>query len=518
MSTDLIVNSTQKGERIALLKDKSLVEYHFESVNNKFNVGDIFLGTVKRIMPGLNAAFVDIGYEKDAFLHYHDLGQNFKTYTKFLKVLQHDGDASVTLSNLKFENEIDKMGKITQVVKGGQKILVQVTKEPISSKGPRISCNVSLSGRFVVLVPFTNSVNISRKVSSKEEKFRLKDIITSIKPKNFGVIVRTAAEGQKLEDLDQDLRNLLKAWYDGISRLHEAQPRDKVIGEMNRTSGLLRDMLNESFDSIQVDSQELYGDIKSYVETIAPDKAGIVKHYNSKKKIFENFGVEKQLKSSFGKSVNLPNGGYLIIEQTEALMVIDVNSGNIKASKDENQADIALKVNKDSVREVARQLRLRDIGGIIVVDFIDMRSPEAKKEIYDLMKSEMKSDNSKHTILPLTKFGLMQITRQRVRPALNITTSETCPSCAGTGKITASILVSDKVNTTVDFLLTKQNEKGISLALHPFLYSHFTKGLISKQMKWFFKYKKWVTIYRDSSLPITEFKVFNGEGEEIEMY
>lgn len=499
------------------MKDKSLLEYHFESVNNKFNVGDIFLGTVKRIMPGLNAAFVDIGYEKDAFLHYHDLGQNFKTYTKFLKVLQSsDGNTSVTLSNLKFESEIDKMGKITQVVKGGQKILVQVTKEPISSKGPRISCNVSLSGRFVVLVPFTNTVNVSRKISTRDEKFRLKDIITSIKPKNFGVIVRTAAEGQKLEDLDQDLRNLLKAWYDGISRLHEAQPRDKVIGEMNRTSGLLRDMLNESFDSIQVDSDELYKDIKSYVQLIAPDKAGIVKHYNSKKKIFENFGVEKQLKSSFGKSVSLANGGYLIIEQTEALMVIDVNSGNIKGGSG-TQADMALKVNKDAVKETARQLRLRDIGGIIVVDFIDLRSPEAKKEIYDLMKEEMKTDNSKHTILPLTKFGLMQITRQRVRPALNITTSETCPSCNGTGAITASILVSDKVTSTIDFLLNKQNEKGMSLALHPFLHSHFTKGFISKQMKWFFKYKKWVQLYKDSSLPITEFKVFSKSGEEIDV-
>ena len=517
MSTDLIVNSTQKGDRIALLKDKSLLEYHFESVDNKFNVGDIFLGTVKRIMPGLNAAFVDIGYEKDAFLHYHDLGQNFKTYTKFLKVLQSSEKASVTLSNLKFESEIEKTGKITQVIKGGQKILVQVTKEPISSKGPRISCNVSLSGRYVVLVPFTNSVNVSRKISTREEKYRLKDIITSIKPKNFGVIVRTAAEGQKLEDLDQDLRNLLKAWYDGIGRLYEANPRDKVIGEMNRTSGLLRDMLNESFDSIQVDSEELFNDIKSYVQVIAPEKANIVKHFNSKKKIFEHFDVEKQLKSSFGKTVSLNNGGYLIIEQTEALMVIDVNSGNVKGNKNESQSDVAFKVNKDTVVEVARQLRLRDIGGIIVVDFIDMKSPEHKKEIYDLMKQEMSADKSKHTILPLTKFGLMQITRQRVRPALTITTSETCPSCNGTGKITASILVSDKVNQAVDYLFVKQNEKSISLALHPFLYSHFTKGLISKQMKWYLKYKKWVTLYRDSSLPITEFKAFSKSGEEIEL-
>ena len=369
----------------------------------------------------------------------------------------------------------------------------------------------------MVLVPFTNTVNVSRKISTRDEKFRLKDIITSIKPKNFGVIVRTAAEGQKLEDLDQDLRNLLKSWYDGIGRLHQAQPRDKVIGEMNRTSGLLRDMLNESFDSIQVDTEDLYNDIKSYVQIIAPDKAHIVKHYSSKKKIFENFDVEKQLKSSFGKTVSLNGGGYLIIEQTEALMVIDVNSGNIKGTKTENQSDVAFRVNKDTVLEVARQLRLRDIGGIIVIDFIDMRSPEHRKQIFDLMKQEMTSDKSKHTILPLTKFGLMQITRQRVRPALNITTSESCPSCSGTGIITASILVSDKVNQAIDYLLVKQNEKAISLALHPFLHSHFTKGIISKQLKWYFKYKKWVTLYKDSALPITEFKAFSKSGEEIEL-
>lgn len=517
MTTDLIVNSTPKGDRIALLKDKALVEYHFESVDNKFNVGDIFLGTVKRIMPGLNAAFVDIGYEKDAFLHYHDLGENFKTFDKFLRVLQRNEKASVTLSNLTFESPIDKLGKITQHVKGGQRILVQVTKEPISAKGPRISCNISLSGRFVILVPFTNTVSVSRKIRTREEKTRLKDIVSSIKPKNFGVIVRTAAEGQKLEDLDQDLRNLLKNWYDGISRLHEANPRDKVIGEMNRTSGLLRDMLNESFDSIQVDSEKLHSDIKNYVQSFAPGRENIVKYYSSKKKIFENFGIEKQLKSSFGKMIALTDGGYLIIEQTEALMVIDVNSGNIKGKKGDAQGEVALQVNLDAVKEVARQLRLRDIGGIIVIDFIDMRSLQHKKMVFDALRDEMQTDKSKHTILPLTKFGLMQITRQRVRPALSIKTSETCPSCGGTGKITASILVSDKVHQTVDHLLNKQNEKRISFALHPFLYAHFTHGIISKQVRWLLQYKKWVTLYKDSSLPITEFKVFNKDGEEIEM-
>ncbi len=514
MTSELIINSSGKGDRIALLEDKVLSEYHFESSEIQYKVGDIFLGTVRRTMPGLNAAFVDVGHSKDGFLHFHDLGVNFKTFNKFVGQSLSDKNTSASLSNIKFEAELDKLGKISSLMKGGQRVLVQIDKEPISSKGPRLSSDISLAGRYVVLVPFSKSISVSRKIADRAEKDRLKKIITSIKPKNFGVIVRTVAQGKTLDELERDLTNLVRNWQEGIKKLKVSKPKDKIVGEMDRTSSILRDVLNDSFDSITVDSESLYLDIKKYLREIAPEKENIVKHHNSKSKIFEAYGIEKQLKASFGKSIAMKGGGYLIIEQTEALMVIDVNSGSQKNS---SQADSALNVNLQAVEEIGRQLRLRDIGGIIVVDFIDMRAAEDRKKVYDRMREIMKADRSKHTILPLTKFGLMQITRQRVRPAINIATREVCPTCDGTGKITASILVSDRIEDTIDFLVNKQREKKISLFLHPFLYSHFTKGVFSKRFKWWRKYNTWVQLYKDSSLPITEFKVFNKVGEEIEL-
>jgi ribonuclease G len=517
LSNELVINSTQTGCRIALLKDRSLAEFHYEEEDSRFNVGDIYLGTVRKVVQGLNAAFIDIGYEKDAFLHYLDLGPQVSSLNKFTKLVLSKKEVSYKLNKFKLEPEIDKLGKINQVLSKNQQILVQVVKEPISTKGPRLSCELSIAGRYLVLVPFSTTVNISKKIADAEERKRLLRLISSIKPENFGVIIRTVAEGKDVAELDRDLRNLVAIWEEGVKKLKTAKSREKVIGEMNRASSILRDMLNESFDSISVDSKERYDEIKSYIGKIAPDKEKIVKLYNGKVKIFENFGIEKQLKSLFGQSISLPHGGYLIIEHTEALHVIDVNSGN-KSNAEDNQETTALHVNLEAAKEIARQLRLRDMGGIIVVDFIDMKNPENKKLIYEKMKEEMKPDRSKFTVLPLTKFGLMQITRQRVRPEMNIITKEKCPTCNGTGKITASILVSDQIERNLEFILTKQNEKDITIALHPYLHSYFRQGFVSRRMKWFFKYFKWVRLMEDSSLGITEYKFMNTKTtEEIEI-
>ncbi|MFD2248614.1 Rne/Rng family ribonuclease [Pontibacter ruber] len=516
MSNELIINSTQDGDRIALLQDKRLVEYHFERKDTNYIVGDIFLGTVKKVMPGLNAAFIDIGYQKDAFLHYHDLGANIRTLNKFVKIAQTQKNASPKLNQLKFEPEIDKLGKIADVVKKGQQLLVQIVKEPISTKGPRLSCEISLAGRYLVLVPFSNTVSVSKKIVSKEERTRLKRLITSIKPEGFGVIIRTVAEGREVAELDRDLRNMLTNWEEGFKALRTAKPNDKIIGEIGRTSSILRDLLNESFDNIVVDDNQLYDEIKTYIGSIAPDKLRILKHYTGKTKTFEHFHIEKQLKAAFGKTVTIPGGGYLVIEHTEALHVVDVNSGN-KSNTETDQEATALNVNIMAAREVARQLRLRDIGGIIVVDFIDMKSPENRQKVYEVFKEELKKDRSKSTVLPISKFGLMQITRQRVRPEQNIVTGEVCPTCGGTGKITASILVTDEIDEAVDDLLTSHNHKSLQLYVHPFVYSYYTKGIINRQMKWFFKYFRWVTLVKDTSLGITDFKVMDERGEEIEL-
>lgn len=516
MSNELIINSTQDGERIALLQDKRLVEYHFERKDTNYIVGDIFLGTVKKVMPGLNAAFIDIGYQKDAFLHYHDLGANIKTLNKFVKVAQTQKNATPKLNQLKFEPEIDKLGKIADVLKKGQQLLVQIVKEPISTKGPRLSCEISLAGRYLVLVPFSNTVSVSKKIVSKEERTRLKRLITSIKPENFGVIIRTVAEGREVAELDRDMRNMLDNWEKGFNSLKTAKPCDKIIGELGRSSSILRDLLNESFDNIIVDDDQLYDEIKTYIGSIAPDKMKILKQYTGKTKTFEHFNIEKQLKAAFGKTVTIPGGGYLVIEHTEALHVVDVNSGN-KSNTEADQEATAVHVNMMAAKEVARQLRLRDIGGIIVIDFIDMKSPESRQRVFEVVKEELKNDRSKSTVLPISKFGLMQITRQRVRPEQNIITGEVCPTCNGTGKITASILVTDEIETAVDDLLTSHNHKSLTLFVHPFVYDHYTKGFYSKQMQWFFKYFKWISLVKDTSLGITDFKVMDDRGEEIEL-
>jgi ribonuclease G len=516
MSNELVINSTQNGCRIALLKERKLVEFHQEDEGIQFNVGDIYLGSVRKVVQGLNAAFVDIGYEKDAFLHYLDLGPQVQSLNKFTKLAQTRKNQSPKLTGFRHESDINKFGKIGQVLTRNQKILVQVVKEPISTKGPRLSSELSIAGRYLVLVPFSKAVSVSKKITDSAERKRLSRLISSIKQEHFGVIIRTVATGKDVKELNSDLENLVDIWDKGMRQLRLAKPKDKVIGEVSRANSILRDVLNESFDSITVDDKELYGEIKTYIQTIAPDKENLLKLYQSRAKIFETFGVEKQLKTSFGKSVTVANGGYLIIEHTEALHVIDVNSGN-KSNREDDQEATALTVNMEAAKEVARQLRLRDMGGIIVVDFIDMRRVENKRKLYAKIRDEMKDDRSKHTILPLSKFGLLQITRQRVRPELNIATREQCPTCGGTGQITASIVIADQIEETLNYFFTKQNERKLTIVTHPYLHAYFTKGIISRRVNWFLKHFKWVNVIADSSLALNEYNFLNDNGEVIQV-
>jgi ribonuclease G len=517
VSNELIINKSSDGTRIVLLENKELVEFHQEGKEAKFNVGDLFLGTVRKVVPGLNAAFVDVGYEKDAFLHYQDLGPNIKSLNLFVKQVMNKKNNDAMLENFHFEPEIEKLGNIDDVLVKGQKILVQIEKEPISSKGPRLSCQISLAGRYVVMVPFSDSISISRKISDNAERKRLIGIVKPIKPQNFGLIIRTVAENVELEELQKDMLNLIDKWKVVRKNLKSAESKDKVLGEIDRTSALIRDLVNESFDSILIDDQDLFNQASEYIKQVAPGKEKIVKyHNNSKTKLFESTGVEKQLKMLFGKSVSLKEGGYLIIEHTEALHVVDVNSGN-KAIRESDQEDTAFKTNLAAVQELSRQLRLRDMGGIIVVDFIDMKSLDNRKAIFDAMKDELDQDKAKSVVLPISKFGLMQITRQRVRPEMNIITSEVCPSCDGSGKISASLNVTTDIDENIKYLLTQQNAKKITLVVHEFMYSYLTKGFLSKRVLWLFSYKKWVNIEIDSSLGLIDFKILDENGEKIEL-
>lgn len=466
----------------------------------------------------MNAAFVDIGHEKDAFLHYLDLGPQVKSLNKWVKLTQNKQTATAFLDRFEREEDIEKTGKIQDVLQKQQHILVQVSKEPIGSKGPRLSSELSLAGRYLVLVPFSSTVTISKKIVNREERNRLIGLVKSFKPAHFGVIIRTVAEGMEEDEIKRDLQAMVDKWQSGWEKLQTAHARDIVIGESGRANTMLRDMLSANFESILTDSKDVYDELSIYLRQISPDSERILKLHKGNTKLFEHTGIERQIKGLFGKTVSLSTGGYLVIEHTEALHVIDVNSGSTSSkSHTEDQEQTALNVNLEAAKEVARQLRLRDMGGIIVIDFIDMRKIENKKLVYDRMKEEMKGERAKFTVLPLSKFGLMQITRQRVRPERAITTSEVCPTCNGTGKVQASIVVADLVEANLDFLITKQNERKLQVAVHPFLHAYFTKGLPSRQMKWFMRYRTWTKLVEDSTLGITDYKFMNENGVTIDL-
>jgi len=516
-NNDLIIDSSPTEVVIALLNDKKLVELNRDKRNAGFAVGDVYLGRIKKVMPGLNAAFVDVGYEKDAFLHYLDLGSQYKSlqaYTKY--VLQNSKSKTNSISSMKLMEEIEKSGKINDIVASSQQVLVQIAKEPISNKGPRITAELSLAGRYVVLVPFSDKISMSQKIKDVQEKDRLRKIIQAIRPKNFGVIVRTVAENKGVEELEGDLKDLIEKWNNMFEEVKTAVPPKKVLGEMDRTSTMLRDLLNSSFNNIHVNDEKLYEEIRQYINNISPENANILKLYKNPEPIFDFFGVDKQIKASFGKTVNIKHGAYLIIEHTEAMHVIDVNSGHRQKS-DSSQEVNALDVNMEAAIEVARQLRLRDMGGIIVIDFIDMHSADNRKLLFDKLKEEMKTDRAKHTILPPTKFGLVQITRQRVRPEMNVVTNEKCPTCNGTGEIMASVLLEDEIENNLKYLLKTQNISSINLTLHPFLAAYFTKGIFSKQMKWWWEYKKWVKVKAVKSYSFLEYRFFNDKDDEIRL-
>jgi ribonuclease G len=516
VNIELVINSTATEVLIALLHDRRLVELHREERSSHYAVGDIYLGRIKKIMPGLNAAFVDVGYEKDAFLHYLDLGPQVKSQLHYSKLVRNQKQHQSLLNNFHKAEDIPKDGKITDVLEGVSEVVVQVAKEPISAKGPRISSEISIAGRYLVLVPFSDKISISQKIRNSEERQKLKRSVEAIVPKNFGVIIRTVAEGKSIEEIQNDLTDLLKRWDELYKNLKETtEIPSRVLGELDRTSAILRDLLNDSFNTIHVNEQTVYDEIYRYLGNIAPEKANIVKHYKGSQPIFDYFGVEKQIKALFGRKIGLKNGAYLILDHTEALHVFDVNSGN-RTKTDNNQEENALDVNMDAAIEIARQLRLRDMGGIIVVDFIDLHNSENREILFKKLKEEMKYDRAKHQILPPSKFGLVQITRQRVRPEMNVITAEKCIVCNGTGEIQASILLLDEIENDLKYLAEELNHKKLVLNTHPFVASHLNEGFWWNKLKnkWASKYKVNLKVNPFTSYHYMEYRFFNTETEE----
>ncbi|WP_124979158.1 Rne/Rng family ribonuclease [Nonlabens xiamenensis] len=512
MDKEIIIRSGATKIDYALTKNGRLVELHKDEDENKFAVSDIFIAKARKVLSGLNASFVDVGYEKDGFLHYHDLGPRYLTQLKFTKQVLSGRRKNFSLKDIKLEKELDKNGAIDKAVSSQQPILVQVVKEPISTKGPRLSAELSLPGRYVVLVPFSDRISISQKIEDRDEKSRLKRLVKSIRPEGFGVIVRTVAKGKLVAELDQDLQNLVNRWENMCAKLHKAKFPTKVMTEVSRTNSLMRDVFNDTYTSIVVDDEELCEDIKEYLKTIAPHKESIVKYHNPRVPIFEKYGIERQIKTSFGRTVSMAKGAYLVIEHTEAMHVIDVNSGN-RSNKADSQEETALETNLISASEIARQLRLRDMGGIIVVDFIDMRRSENRKKLYEHMRNEMSEDRAKHKILPPSKFGLVQITRQRVRQEVNIKTREENPDGNG-NEIQAPILVIQKINEDLERHL-KAGKKKITLNAHPFVAAFITKGYPSVRSKWFMKHKKWIKVMPRDAYTYLEYKFKDKDGNEL---
>jgi ribonuclease G len=516
MDKELIIRSNADAVDFALLKDGKLIELQTEKDGGAdFSVGDIFLAKVKKSLAGLNAAFVDVGYEKDGFLHYHDLGPQIKSIINYVKLVKSKKINNFSyLKEEKFDKDINKDGKITDVLHPNQSVLVQVVKEPISTKGPRLSSEISLAGRYIVLVPFADRISVSQRIESKEEKSRLKRLVKSIKPKGFSIIIRTVAEGKKVAEIDQDLHNLMQRWENMCKKIPKAKHPSKVLGEVNKASSILRDIFNDSFTAIKVDDEQLSEDLKDYVGEISPNKESIVQYYQNKVPIFEKFGIERQIKTSFGRSVTMKKGAYLIIEHTEAMHVIDVNSGN-RSNKAKTQQDTALEVNLISAEEIARQLRLRDMGGIIVIDFIDMQKAESRKKLIDVLEKEMSDDRAKHKILPPSKFGLVQITRQRVRPEMAIKTTEENPN--ENGQVEAPIVVLNKIKTDLLKIIKSGKHHSIKLTAHPFVAAYITKGIPSIRTKWWIDHKQWVKIEPRDAYRYLEYHFLDKRGDIIKI-
>ncbi|MBR5877187.1 MAG: Rne/Rng family ribonuclease [Alistipes sp.] len=510
MNRELVINVTSSEISIALCEDKVLVELSKEQCKTGFSVGDIYLGKVRKIMPGLNAAFVNIGHEKDAFIHYLDLGSQFSSLQKVVDS-QQPGKRGVKVETMKLEPNIEKSGKLSSYLQVGQNVMVQVAKEAISTKGPRLTADISLAGRNVVLVPFSTKISISQKIRSNETKKRLKRIAASVLPKNFGVIIRTAAAEAQDADIEQDILSLVDRWYKAVGNIRKNQAPALLMSEMNRANTIIRDSLNSTFSQITVDDETMYHEIKNYIKVIDPQLEKIVKLYKGTVPIFDNFDISKQIKSLFAKYVSLKRGAYLIIEHTEAMNVIDVNSGN-RTKAEVNQEETAMEVNLAAAKEIARQLRLRDLGGIVIIDFIDLHKAQNRQLLYDEMHKLMSTDKAKHTILPITKFGLMQITRQRVRPVAVDDVTDVCPTCNGTGRIEPTILLDKKIENQIQFLVEDRGVKYVKLSVSPYVAAYLKKGLCSLRYKWMMRYKVWLDIVADQSLGMVDVNYLDRKG------
>ena len=513
---DLIVDVSSTEVHIALMENHRLIEYNTESsTGNKFTVGDVHLGKVKKLLPNLNAAFVDIGDKKEAFIHYLDLGLFFPAFDQFVREALPKTDLKDLYSKIDTGTPLPKEGKIEDYLKPGQMVVVQIVKEPISTKASRLTAEISLAGRNIVLLPFADKVSISQKIGSKEEKRRLETLVKSILPKNYGAIIRTAAEGKTASTLIAETQSLIEKWESSWNKIAKNKGVQLLFTEYSKTTTVLRDLLNDSFSNIWINDEKVCDEARKYISLISPEQEKIVHLYEGRQPIYDHFEVTRQIKGSFGKVVPMRQGAYLVIETTEALNVIDVNSGT--RTKTHDQEENSFEVNKIAAEEIARQLRLRDMGGIIIVDFIDMESVDHRNALHKLMQDLMEEDRAKHNVLPLTKFGLMQITRQRIRPVTEINTEEQCPLCHGTGKIHSSVVIDEEIERKLAFYVIEKGVRSVTIKTSPILGAYLKRGFFNSFVtKWKKRYKVRLEVVEVTDFSVLQHEMYNEKGEKLE--
>ncbi len=518
MIKEIIINSSTTQTRVAITEDGNLVDFFVDYPENRRMVGDIYLGKVARVLPGIKAAFVDIGMKHDAFLHFSDIGARTQQFQDMLgddSDVDEDDDEENGKDNGRnggnhhnSRNQRDSHDHpVIPKLHKGEDILIQITKEPVNNKGVRVTSSVSLPGRFCVLLPFDNKIGVSKKISDFKERRRLRHISRGILPKKFGLIIRTVAKYQTEEALKDDLNALLKTWEQIENTVKGEKPPALIHQDLNTTSSVIRDLFSSDISKVFIDSKKLYKQIKNYVQVVQPGLADKIEWFKSSNSIFDAFKIEEQIKTLMGRRVPLHSGGYLIIEHTEAMVVIDVNSGRYAKSKEQELN--SLKTDLEAAREISRQLKLRDIGGIIVIDFIDLEDEKNRKKIYDELRKEFRRDRAKVSVLPMSDFGLVQITRQRIRQNIMQAMKEVCPYCLGTGLLTKhSHLVYDLEEWLKKFRRSSK-ERGVMVKCHPTLAAKLNEEKYKTFVRLQLKYMVRIKITEDQNMPLGQFKYFS---------
>lgn len=517
MKNQIIIHASGKQNRIALLENGELAQLFIESEENQRTVGNIYLAKVHKVMSGIRAAFIDMGTPKDAFLHFSDAGDHLKDYVQMLNgpnAIHKNVRDQLKKTNFDKISNYEKQNWAGKILRPDQKLLVQIVKEPIGSKGPRVSTDITIAGRFLVLIPMGEYIAVSRKISNYKERRRLKSVVGSMLPDGFGVIIRTVAQEQDKKALEDDMRNVLKKWERILEKLETAKPPALLYNDLDMTESLVRDLFAKHYDRVLIDDQETYKKLKNYVSQIAPQMIPNVELYKGREHIFDFMKIAKDVDSIFSPRVRMPSGGYLIFEQTEAMYVVDVNSGPYAAK--EKQEDNSLKTNLEAAREVAKQLRLRDIGGIIVVDFIDLRDDKNRKKIYDELKKEFKKDPAKTNVIGMSDFGLVQITRQRIRPSVVNSVSKVCPTCGGSGNVVTRNTIIADLDAWISKFKYSTDYRAIDIYINPYLKSHLEKGFPSIKWKWMLRYRVKISFIADETISLSDYKITLA-GSDIEI-